>query len=91
MKESIPICLYDDSPRDGKWLPKVKQKGRTLPWKNIMAALSWEDVQNCAWKDLKTSKWNVEKNSRKRRHERIQVNSGVYRQNESSLSSSVCM
>lgn len=31
MKENIPICLYGDRSRDGKFLPKVKQKRRTLP------------------------------------------------------------
>lgn len=56
MKENIPICLYGDSPRNGKLLPKVKQEGRTLPWKNIMAALSLKYVQDCARKDLKTGK-----------------------------------
>lgn len=59
MKDNIPICLYGESTRDGKLLPKVKQKGRTLPWKNIMAALSREDVQNCSQKALKTGKRNV--------------------------------
>lgn len=53
MKENILICLYGDSPRDGKLLPKVKLEGRTLPWKDTAAALSWEDVQKCARKDLK--------------------------------------
>lgn len=61
MKENLPICLYCGSPRDGKLLPKVKKKWRTLPWKTIMAALSWEDVQNCSQKDLKTGKRNVGK------------------------------
>lgn len=56
MEENIAICLYGDSPRDSKILPKVKQKGRILSWRNILAALSWEDVQNYAWKDLKTGK-----------------------------------
>lgn len=53
MKENILICLYGDSPRDGKLLPKVKLEGRTLPWKDTAAALSWEDIQKCARKDLK--------------------------------------
>lgn len=57
MKENIPICLYGDNPRDGKLLPKVKQKETALPWKT----LSWEDVQNCSQKDLKTGKQNVGK------------------------------
>lgn len=54
--ESEHICLYGNRSRDEKLLPKVKEKRRTLPWKNIVAVLSREDVQNWAQKDLKTGK-----------------------------------
>lgn len=48
IKENIFICLYGDNASNGKLLPKVKLEGRTLPWKDLLAALFWEDSQSCA-------------------------------------------
>lgn len=61
IKENIFICLYGDNASNGKLLPMVKLEGRTLPWKDLLAALFWEDSQSWALKDHKTGKWNVEK------------------------------